>query len=91
MSMWLLQGGFWAEGTLGSFILCIRLTCVMKNISGSSFQMLIAPTAPDITQTHQTLLSNFHPSCQLVLGPGLSLCGYNKLLGACSPDLVSNY
>lgn len=46
MSMWLLHGGFWAAGTLGSFLPCVRQPCAMRSVPGSGYQMLIAPAAP---------------------------------------------
>jgi hypothetical protein len=69
----------------------LSLWCHLRMISSSGLYLCPAPTAPYIPQTHQTPLSSFHPSCQLVLGSGLSLCGCYGLLGSCSPVSVFRY
>ena len=42
----------------------LLLQCHLKMIFSSGLYLCPAPTAPYITQTHQTLLSNFYPSYQ---------------------------
>ena len=77
---------------LGTQLSCEHSCSFAVVSSQDDFQLRSLPLSsthsPIHPQTHQTLLGNFHPSCQLVLASGLSLCGCKSLLGACSPEPV---